>query len=259
MTTPVPPRKKKGSPWRAGILRIAIGAVLIVVSIWGISLCRGIFRAYVGPGSLPGDSLFASLGAWASWGVFFAPLGIGGVALVWSSFRNVGALNRFAFWLEDRAVRPDTLLAKNVQIGGIVPQSKTDDPHGLESLSTVTVGDLQRAATRAATIIGGLAGTFVLGAGIFGLGYLLILSRTYSSSSIYDHFAVGRIMISFALFSGMLVLLGFTILRHTFGRDNNGWLLPLRVFICIISRRRTGKRTELAGQHRPGTRQHPRV
>jgi hypothetical protein len=249
MNTVITSRKKKRNASSARIFRLALGGLLVGASIWGIVLCRDIFRGSVGPGSLPGDSLFASLGAWAAWAVLFAPLAIGGVALVWSTLRDIGALDQFALFL-----------TKVVPYGGIVPECKTGDPHGLESLSTEKVEGLQRTATRAATILGGLAGAVMLGAGVFGLAYLLVLSRTYPSNSIYDHFEVGRVMISFALFSGMLVFLGFTVLRRTFSRENNSWLLLLRVFTYTIVRRgQANARARRTEQNLKGTNQHRRV
>jgi hypothetical protein len=259
MNVPIPSHKKKESPWRAGILRLAIGAMLIVVSIWGISLCRGIFRVYVGPGSLPGDSLFASLGAWATWGLFFAPLGIGGAALVWSTLRKMGPLNHFASWLGDRAGHPDSYLTKSSQWGGVARGSESGDPHGLESLSAETVERLQRSATRAATILGALAGSSLLGFGIFGLGYLLLFSGPSAGSSIYVPLATGRVTIFFAVFSGMLVFVGITILQQTFRRENSSWLLPLRLFTYLIVKRRAAERASRTGPHLTNTKQHPRV
>jgi hypothetical protein len=259
MNAPTPPHKKKESPWRAGTLPLAIGAVLIVVSIWGIPLCRGIFRAYVGPSSLPGDSLFASLGAWATWGLFFAPMGIGGVAMVWSTLRKMGALDRFASWLGDRAGHPDSYLAKSIQCGAVARGSESGDPHELESLSAETVERLQRSATRAAMILGVLAGSLSLGIGIFGLGYLLLFSGPSAGSSIYVPLATGRVTISFAVFCGMLVFAGTTILQQTFRREDGSWLLPLRVFTYMLVRRRVGERTGHTEQHQPNTKPHPKV
>jgi hypothetical protein len=260
MNAPIPPHQKKESPWRAGILRVAIGAVLIVVSTWGISLCRGIFRAYVGPGSLPGDSLFASLGAWATWGLFFAPLGIGGVAMVWSALRKMGGLDHFASWLGDRAGHPESYLAKSIQWGAVGRSSESGDPLGLENLSAETVERLQRSAARAATILGALAGASLLGIGIFGLGYLLLFSWPSASSSIYVPLATSRVTISFAVFSGMLVFVGITILQQTFRREDNSWLFLLRVFTFTMFRRgQVTVRSRGQQQNLPGTKHHPKV
>jgi hypothetical protein len=95
--------------------------------------------------------------------------------------------------------------------------------------------------------------------GIFGLGYLLISSRAVASNSIYEHFAMGRAMTAVAMFSGIMVLLGITILQQTFRRDNSGWLLPLRMFTYIVLRRRASERAGLTGQRQSATKQLPKV
>jgi hypothetical protein len=247
MNLSIPPHEQKGNASNALIFRLVLGAVFVCLSVGGISLCRDIFRTSTGPGSVPGDSSFANLGAWAAWALFFAPLAIGGVALVWSTLRKMGALDRLGFWLEDRAGRPDAVL------------SKANQSSGLESLSTETVERLQRTAARAATILGALAGAFLLCIGIVGLVSLFLFSRPPAGSPVYLPLGTGRITFTFALFSGMLVFLGFAILQRTFRRDNNGWLLPLRVFTYIIVRRRVGERPGHTEQHQPGTKPHPRV
>jgi hypothetical protein len=259
MNSAIPPRAKNRNGPSAWLFRLALGAIFVGVSVWGIALCHEIFRSSVRPESLPGDSGFASLAAWAAWALFFAPLAVGGMALVWSGLRKMGALDRFAFWLEERTGRPNALVADPTQFGGSVRGGTHDDPHGLESLNTETVQRLQRTAGRVATILGGLVGAFLLGVGVFGLAYLLISSRADAGNSIYNHFAVGRAMTAFALSSGMMVLLGFTILQKTYRRDNSGWLFPLRVFTYIILRRQASERTGLAGQRQSGTKQLPRV
>jgi hypothetical protein len=258
MNPAVPHHQGKRNDSRTWIFRLVLGALVIGVSVWGISLCRQIFRVSIGPDSVSGDSSFANLGTWASWVLFFGPLTIAGVAMVWSTFRKMGALDQFASWFWERAGHPHTLLAKTGQSFGIAPGNEGRDPHGLEGLSTETVERLQRSAVRAATILGALAGAFLLGIGIFGLVSLLLFSGPQAGSSIYVRLATGRITITF-VFSGMLVFLGYTILQRTFRRDNNSWLLPLRVFTYIIVRRRAGERTGRAEQRQPGTKQHPRV
>jgi len=236
---PVGPRhERKGNASRALIFRLALGAGLIVLSVWGIVLCRGIFRGSIGPGALPSDSSFVDLAAWATWTVFFCPLAIAGVLTVWSTLPKMGALG----------------------YGGVVSGSETRDQHGVESLSTETAERLQRAASRAATILGLVAGAFLLGVGIFGLSYLLLFSRPYSSSSVYANLATGRLEFYFAVLSGILLLSGLAILQRTFRKENSGWLLPLRVFTYVVLRQsRAGERARSAAQHPPDTKQHPSV
>src|SRR4029077_16608560 len=98
----------------------------------------------------------------------------------------------------------------------------------VESLSTETAERLQRVASRAATILGLVAGTFLLGVGIFGLSYLLLFSRPYSSSSVYANLATGRLEFYFALLSGIFLLSGLAILQRTFRQETCGLLPVLR-------------------------------
>jgi hypothetical protein len=233
-----PRHERKGNASRALIFRLALGAGLIVLSVWGIVLCRGIFRGSIGPGALPSDSSFVNLAAWAAWTVFFCPLAIAGVLTVWSTLRKMGVLG----------------------YGGVVSGSETRDQHGVESLSTETAERLQRAASRAATILGLVAGTFLLGVGILGLSYLLLFSRPYSSSSVYANLATGRLEFYFALLSGIFLLSGLAILQRTFRKETGGWLLPLRVFTYLVLRQsRASERAGSAAQHPPDTKQHPSV
>jgi hypothetical protein len=260
MNMAIPPHEKERNASSAWIFRLALGALLIGVSVWGIKLCREFFRVWIGPDSLPSDSSFVNLGTLAAWALFFGPLAIAGVVMVWSTLRKMGALDQFAFWLRERGSQPDALLVNARGNGGIVPGSTANDAHGLESLSAETVERMQRTATRAATVLGCLVGALLLGIGVFGLIFLLFFPRTNPGGSIYVPVATGRLTISFAVFSGMLVFLGFTILQGTFRRDSNSWLLPLRVFTYMIVRRRQAvERAIHPGQHLPDTKQHPRV
>jgi hypothetical protein len=247
MNTPISPHQKNGNASNAWIFRLALAALLLGVSVWGIPLCRDIFRTYMGPGSVPGDSSFANLAAWAAWAVFFAPLAIGGAALVWSTLQKRGRLDQVALSMEDRVGRPDRQLANTIQFGGIARGGRPGDPHGLESLSAETAERLQRTAARAATILGALTGASLLCIGIVGLVSLFFFSPLPAGT------------ITFALFSGMLVFPGFAILQRAFHRDSNSWLLPLRLFTHIVLKRRGEERPGLTEQQPPRTKQLPRV
>jgi hypothetical protein len=254
-----PPHEKKANASSAWIFHLSLGAVLIGVSAWGIAPCRQIFSVFVGPGTLPQDSSFANLGAGAAWALFFGPLAVAGAAMVWSTLRKRSGLDHFASWLGDRAEQPDIYLAKSSPWGGVARGNGSGDPHGLESLSAETVERLKRSAARAATILGVLAAAFLLGIGIFGLGYLLLFSGPSASSSIYVPLGTGRVTISFAVFCGILVFVGITILQQTFRRENSSWLLPLRLFTYLIVKRRACDLANRTGRHLTNTKHPPRV
>jgi hypothetical protein len=237
------------------MFRLAFAALLIVVSIWGFFLCRELLRNSVGPGALPVDSSYINVAAWMAWTVLFGPLVVAGVVMARSTLRKIGALDQFVFWLWDRAGRPDALLVKSKQNDASGPRGERSDPHGLESLTPETVERLQRAGSRAATILGGLVGITWLGIGIFGLVYLLFFSQLSGGSSVYASLATVKL----EMLSGLLVFLGLVVLQRTFRRDNSSWLFPLRLFTQIIARRRLDESARLAGQHLPDKKQPPRV
>jgi hypothetical protein len=236
------------------MFRLAFAALLVGVSIWGIFLCHELMRTSFGPGALAVDSSYINVAAWMAWTVLFGPLAVAVVVMARSTLRKTGALDQFAFWLWDRAGRPDALLVKAGQSNAIGPRGERSDPHGLESLTPETVERLQRAGSRAATVLGGLVGAFWLAIGIFGLVYLLFFSRSSAGSSVHTSLAV-----RLGTLSGLLVFLGLVILQRTFRRDNNSWLFPLSVFTQVIVRRRLGERARLGEQHLPDKKQPPRV
>jgi hypothetical protein len=260
MKTAIGQNNKQGNGSGARILYLALGAALIGVSVWGIAPCREMFRNSIGTESLPGDASFVSLAAWMAWTLFFGPLAFAGMAMVWSTLRKMAALDRFAFWLWNRAGQPSVALTNTNQCPGIATESVPNSSHGVESLSPQTAERLQRTAARAAIILGAVAGTLLLGIGMFGLAGLLFFSRPYNGSSVYAAMATGRLTITFAVLSGMLVLAGISILRNTFRRENDSWLLPLRAFVYTIVRRKQA--VEGAGrtsQHLLDAKRHPKV
>src|SRR5437879_5806867 len=140
MKTTIGQNNKQGNASGARILYLALGAALIGVSVWGINPCREMFRTSIGTGSLPGDASFVSLAAWIAWTLFFGPLAFAGVAMVCSTLRKMVALNRFAFWLWNRAGQPSVALTNTNQnqCAGIATGSVSNSSHGLESLSPET-------------------------------------------------------------------------------------------------------------------------
>lgn len=233
---PKPPSNNRAS--RAWIFRLALGVALIGLSLWGIPLCNGFFRQFVGPGSLPADAAFANLAARAAWLLFFGPLAAAGLATLWSTLRKMGVLDQLASWLAAR--------------GGHSQELPANDPPGVETLSPEMVYRLQHTAERTAVIFGGLIGASLLGIGIFGLVSLLFFSQPYPGGSVYISLATGRIVTHFAVASGMSVLLGLAILQRTFRKENGGWLLPLRIFTYVLLRHsragQRGRRAESANE-----------
>jgi hypothetical protein len=262
MNPAVPKRETNRNASRREIVRLTFGGTLIGLSIWGMVLCSEVFRVSLGPGSSPMDSDFANLGARVSWILFFGPVAAAGIVTVWSTLRKMGALEQFASWLSAFAGGSGGLSEGHAPHAGVVSAGRTDLPHGLENLNAETVKRLQRTALRTAVVLGGLAGASSLGLGIFGLVYLLCIAKPYAGSSVYESWATGRLTIAFAVFSGISVLVGVTILLRTFRKENNAWLLPLQLFTYTVLRQgQTGRGAGGAGRaqpHRPNRKPHPR-
>jgi hypothetical protein len=233
---PTSPRNRNSS--RAWIFRLTLGVALVSLGIWGIPLCKGLFRASLGPGSLPTDASFANLAATIAWLLFFGPVAAAGVAIAWSTLRKMDAFDPVAFWLHRHTGISDGLAANHSHPSAIILMDQRDDRQGLESLSAESVKRLHRIGTRTAVILGGLVGAFLLAVGIFGLVSLLFFSRPSSGASVYPALLTARIAIYFAVASGISVLLGLAILQRTFRRENTGWLIPLQVFTRAILRNR---------------------
>lgn len=224
---------EKGSRRGRWIIRLAFGAGLVGVSLWGIRVCRELF----GPPMVPGDSAidrsYQGLAAGAAWFVFFAPVAVAGVALLWSALRRMGAFAAAAEWFAERMERGRAGSAHGKREGASAGRTEAD-PHGLESLSALEVTKLDRLARRIVVLLGSTVGSLLVGVGIFGLGYLWLSSRTYSGSAVSGTLGAARITIEFAILSGASLVVGLVVLRQTFTGESGGWLVPLRVFTNLV-------------------------
>jgi hypothetical protein len=165
------------------ILRLAFGAGLVGVSLWGIRACRELFGHSMVPGDSAIDLSYQGLAAGAAWFVFFAPLAAAGVALLWSTLWKMGAFALAAEWFA-RLAEPGRASPAHEKQGGASAGRAEADPHGLESLSALEVTRLERLARRIVVLLGSTVGSLLAGVGIFGLGYLWLSSRTHSGSAI---------------------------------------------------------------------------
>lgn len=246
------PKSVERAP-RGGIYRLLIGTGLLAISIWGFSVCRATFQTSLGPAQSPADPGFVSLGAWAAWCVFFGPVATAGFLTIWFTLRKMAALEKMSALLEKIAGRSVGLLAGNNQLVASGLEKGNDDPHGLESLSTEKIKQLESRATRAAFLLGVFAGVTLLGIGVFGLVCLSSVSKPYSSALSYVPLGTGRITITLAVLSGMSLLLGLAVLQRTLRRENNAWMLPLRVFTFAVLRREKASPSVRSTAHPPDT------
>jgi hypothetical protein len=186
---------------------------------------------------VPGDSAidrsYQGLAAGAAWFVFFAPVAVAGVALLWSALRRMGAFAAAAEWFAERMERGRAGSAHGKREGASAGRTEAD-PHGLESLSALEVTKLDRLARRIVVLLGSTVGSLLVGVGIFGLGYLWLSSRTYSGSAVSGTLGAARITIEFAILSGASLVVGLVVLRQTFTGESGGWLVPLRVFTNLV-------------------------
>jgi len=207
------------------IWRMILGVGLIGFSLWGIPICQGIFQTFLWPNPSPTEISFAKLAAEVAWFVIFGPVAAAGLAVLWFTLCKLGALNPFKISREER-----TALVYELHSGGElqnprVPLNQDDFHVGLERLSEEEVARLSKRVHQIAILLGLFAGTFLIVIGVFGLIFV-------SSPS-----APLRVTIEFAISSGISILGGLAVLRRTLRKENNAWLLPLRVFTDLVLRR----------------------
>ena len=189
------------------IWRVILGVGLIGLSLWGIDLCQTLFRTFMGKSPSLVDESFAKLAAGIAWFVFFGPIAVAGLAVLWSMLRKIGALD----WLE--------------RLGGRMFHSQGDFLDRAEGLSEEETADLIKGAHRIAILLGLSAGTFLILIGVLGLIFMSAASAPFS------------ITLEFVIASGVSILAGLAILQRTLRKENNSWLLPLRVFTRLVLRR----------------------
>jgi hypothetical protein len=223
MSAVLPTRKDKGKTSTGWIWRMTLGMGLIGLSLWGIVLCPGVFRTYVGPDPSPVDTSFVKLAAGAAWFVFFGPVAVAGLVMLWLAQRRLGVLDQLAAWREARAAQVYGPYAGGKPHGWRVVRSEESSHEGLGSLSDEKAARLTKKARRAAILLGLSAGTFFVVSGVCGLIFV-------SSSHIYS-------TVSFAILSGISILVGLKVLHRTIRRENNAWLLTLRLFTDAVLRR----------------------
>jgi|SRR5690242_12274963 len=206
---------------RGWVWRMIFGLALIGLSLWGIALCQQLFQTYmVGPSPTSLDTSFAKLAGWVAWFVFFGPIGAAGLIVLSSTLRKSGALERLGALCEK-------WIPQEITSGGKPPNSRSfrgeEGPHdGLESLGDEKVAQLTKRAHQIAILLGLFAGAFFVLLGIFGL----MLAKVSTL----------RLTIDFAILSGISILAGLVILQRTLRKEDNAWLLPLKLFTLRVLR-----------------------
>ena len=204
------------------------GLGLIGLSLWGIALCQQLFRTYiVGPSPTTLDTSFARLGGRVAWFLFFGPIGAAGVIVFWSALGKLGALDRL------RASREEWI-AHEIPSAVKAQDSRTFHSeealhHGLESLSDEEVAQLTKRGHQTAIVVGFFGGAFFALVGVFGLWFATQAMPV-------------RLTIDIAILSAISILAGLAILQRTFRKENNAWLLPLKLFTLRVLRLHSAER-----------------
>lgn len=198
------------------------GLALIGLSLWGIAPSQQLFRTYfAGPGPTALETSSARLGAWVAWFLFFGPIGAVGVIVFLSALGKLGALDRLRASHEE-------WVGQEMPSGVKAQDSRTfrgeEALHdGLESLSDEEVAQLTKRGQQTAILLGLFGGAFFVLLGVFWLWFAT------------QNMPV-RLTIDTAIASGICILAGLVILQRTFRKENNAWLLPLKLFTLRVLR-----------------------
>jgi len=102
-----------------------------------------------------------------------------------------------------------------------------------EALDDATVRRLDELGDRLAKIVNIGVGLFFLLSGLAGFLWLGISSYHPKGSWVPNVSLVSRLLLS----CGFFVFIGVAILRHALKKLDTAWLIPLKVFTSIVSRR----------------------
>jgi hypothetical protein len=150
------------------IWQMLFGIGLIALSLWGITLCPALFRTYIGKTPSPVDVSFANLAAAVAWFVFFGPIALAGLAVIWSALRKIGAQDWIEVLRERIGVSVNGTHAAEKPYGWGVSRSQLNFHDQLEGLSEEKAADLTKRAHRIATLLALFIGTFLIIIGVFG-------------------------------------------------------------------------------------------
>lgn len=198
------------------------GLGLVGLSLWGITLCQQLFQTFIaGPGPTTFDTSFAALAGWVAWFLFFGPIGVVGLIVFLSALAKLGARERLgAFW-EKWIAQKKPSGGKTQDSRGFRSEEALHD--GLESLGDEEVAQLTKRGRRTAILLGLFAGVFFVLLGVFGLIFAI------------QPMAV-RLSVDFAISSCISILVGLLILWRNFRKENNAWLIPLKLFTLRVLR-----------------------
>lgn len=205
--------------------RMILGVGLIGFSLRGITICQGIFKTFIDPNPSPAETSLGKLAAAVAWFLFFGPIMLAGFAAIWFALRRLGTLDWLAAWREERVARDYAQGPGSRPNNASVYGSEESSYDRLETLSAEEVERLTQRGRRIAVLLGLSAGAFLVLVGLFGLTLLSSSPLRFSGT------------ISFAEASGICILVGLALLQRTFRKENNAWLLPLKLFTHLVLRK----------------------
>lgn len=207
-------------PW----LSLSFGAALIGVAIWGFWFCGWVAHEDFVPRST--SSIVLVLG----WMVFFLPIALLGAGVSAASLRHLR--------------RAGHLRGSEAKVQIMPPQApcvlnRPAQEVRTEPLDEATIRHLDQVADRTARIFSVSTGVLLLVGGLAGfvIGWIYTYHPPGGRAYWQNQIAGFRLMTNFLVACGMAVLSGLVILRATFRKPSNDWLLPLKVFMGIVSRR----------------------
>lgn len=210
------------------VWRMVFGLALIGLSFWGMALCQELFRTYTaGPATTALETSSAKLAGWVAWFVFFGPIGAAGLMVLLSGLRKLGTLDQLRGSREEWIAQEIPSEAKPHSSHSSRSEEALHD--GLESLGDEEVAQLTKRGQQTAVVLGLFAGGFFVLLGVFGL--------MFATQPI-----AARLTIDFAVASGVFILAGLAVLRRTFRKEDNTWLIPLKLFTQRVLRLHSAER-----------------
>lgn len=202
-----------------------LGVGLLAFSLRGIAICQGIFVTFINPNPSPTETSLVKLAAAVAWFLFFGPIMLAGFAALWFALRRLGVLDWLAAWREERVGRDYAQRLGGKPNDSTIFASEGTSYDRLETLSAGEVERLTKRGRRIAVLLGLSAGAFLILVGVFGLALMSSSPLRFSGT------------ISFAMASGICILVGLALLQRTFRKENNSWLLPLKLFTHLVLRK----------------------
>jgi hypothetical protein len=227
------------------IVRFALGTALILVAIWGFFYCHRLVAAALPADDYTIDRSFGWMGAWSSWFVIFFPMFLAGAWLVYSIAHNMDSEEFFRRLRGNGRAASARNGVHEVEVLGPLESPARSPARRIESVSDADAARLQKGVDRTLSVLGVLAGSFLIFCGIFGVIYFSFFVPAYPGRSDYGAWLLHRMTARIIMASVLGIIFGVAVLVRTFAREDTSWLIPLRIFNKqILFRLRIAKKRE---------------